>query len=733
MDILHEVKSEKYIYLAIMVYWITGLLVSGYVFVYSSGIPIKADLFLGLLASYLIGISLFVFQSYCRNVGVSLLFSILMLCLPMATGISWLFPFMALWFTVVAWLRRRDISDSIGRIGLSEIAALTIGSCAFAFITLTSWHDADFFLLWDIIHDPTNADPLFHSAVTAMIKNYGISSVGLDGLVTLNYHVLSHILRAAISFGTGLPVATSYGAMQLLVSEPLLLLAIVAAAETVRPSINARVFLVRIVVLFIAFYSIKVWPTFGQFGVSDSYAMSDSYAISLILMIATICAMRMECGGYRLIILVVLALLTTASKVSTGTICVSMVATHIALFDPGAFFKRIIAVMSMAVGWSILLYFEALQPLMPQLLSNFDTGMALKFGLIITVVAIVAASVAILLLRRKVLRKYAMFACFLCAESLAVYLWLHSQLLAVSGIQRLYFLRTYAGLPDDSSKAEFWSLLGKFTLVHFIFTWLLVVLAANFYYWDREKARYLGAPLLYSLVALGISWLVLFFSNLHDGAEYYFSNVAMFIALPYLLTIFSERIRGKNLAQSLVANVAPIFVLTGALLGMFALNYEKGLVNFMSAAQDKVRSQREPFDQKFAQMIVYLQEIRADTSTKNLGVYIAKEEKDFWITTPNGCRTLPFAIPAVSERPGLFVLPDPLLCKVAGGYGFGSYRHEEFEMSGRARVSHEVLLKRAVEAGLDGYVDVRRGGWIVYKQERQNGAVVRSPKSELTP
>jgi len=722
-------KPEKYLYLAIVAYWITGILVVGCVFIYY-GEPINADIPPALLASYLIGIAFIVFQSYSRNVGLSLLFSIMVPCVPLAVGVSWLFPLMASGFTVVAWLRRRDIGELIGRVGPADIAPLIGASGAFAAITLTSLHDAGFFFLRDIIHsNSSNPDPLFHSAIAAMIKNYGVSSVGLDGLVTLNYHVFSHILVAAMSFGTGLPVVTSYGALRLIMWEPLLLLTIVAAAETIRPSVNARGFFSRIVVLFIAFHAVRFWPIFRQFALWDSYATSYSYTISLILMMATICTMQMERGGYRLITLVALALLTTISKVSTGTICVAIVATHLALFDPGARGKRIIAGIGMMVGWGVLLYIEALQPRIPWLLSLFDIGTILKDGLIIVVAAVVAAGVFLLLLRRKELRKYALLACVLCVISTAAYLWLHPQFLVVSGIERFYFLRTYAGLPNDSGKAEFWAVLGKFTLVHFSFTWLLVVLAVNWYLFDRDKAITLGAPLLYSLLALGISWLVLFFTKFAGGAEYYFSNVAMFVALPYLLTILGEPISHRSLAPSVVASVVPLVLLAGVPFGAFADSYEKALTNFKSKAQDQVRNHRGPFDQKFAQIVVYLEEIRKDPSTKNLGVYIAKEERAFWNAKLDGCKTLPFTIPAVSERPGLLALPDPLVCPV-NYYGFDQYRHEKFEMSGLARVSHEVLLKMAVEAGLDGYVDVRTGGWTVYKRDPQNGAVATPPKAD---
>lgn len=869
--------SEKYVYLSILAYWISGVLISSFVIANSSGIAIQADILLGLLASYLIGISLAVFQSYCRNIGLSLLFSILVPCVPLVIGLSWMFPLLAIGFTVVAWRRRSNIGESIGRAGLADVATLIVASCAFAVLTLISVHDADFFLLWDISRNSAaNDDPLFHSAITAMIKNYGVLSTGLDGLVVQNYHAFSHVLRAAISFGTGLPVLTSYGAMQLLVSEPLLFMTIVAAAETIRPSVKAGVFLIRIVVLFIAFYSIHTLPEFDKFALWESYSTSDSYAISLTLLLGAICATRMEMGGYRLGALVVLTLLTTASKVSTGAICVAIMTTYLALFDPELRVRRFIAWIGLMAVWAVVVYYETshawiaiglpwlfrklevsailefgvltavvasvaaaiflfvkyrkvlhkharikplsnfvgfdpakilkrilitvalaagvammaavfwflmhLKELLNVALSKlhnyfgaFDNNIALKGGKFVTVVAgiwgiylllkhrkalikwatikfnaLILSGTHLLLVHQKILRKYVMIACvFYAIVSFALHLkanppnfWINPPL-----VNSGEFLQDYVGsnFPKDSRNPEFWPAIGGFALVHFFFTWLLAILAANLYIFDKSKARYLGAPILFSMVSLGIVLPILFYVEM-GSAMYFFTSIPLFLALPYLLITLSERISGRGFAESVVANAVPFFVLIGSIAGTVVLMHEKGWGNFIIEAEEKTRNpnklthqmkpsdqmklsyQESPSDQTtHLKLMAYLNEIREDASTKNLGVYIAREEKAFWDTDPAYlCRNRPFYIPAVAERPGLFALPDPVRCKVSG-YGYVSYRHDEFEMSARARVSHEELLKKAAESGLDGYVDVRASGWAVYR----NNAVAGTPKRSV--
>lgn len=717
-------RTGKYIYLAILAYWVAGVLVAGYAFAYCST-SIPADILPpALLAGYLTSISLLVFQSYGRNMGLSLLFSIMVPCVPWAVGAPWLLPLSALGLTMAAWLRRRNIGESIGRIGAAEIAALVAASAVFSIIALRHIHN----IPWDVSREDVHIDTIFHSALSAMIKNYGVSSTGLDGFVTLNYHVFSHVLFAALSFSTGLPVVATYGTAQYIVYLPLLLLAIVATAETIRPSTNAPSFFLRIAVLFAAFNTIEAWPAFRKFMVGSSYAGSLSYQLSLTLMMATICATRMERDGYRLATLTMLVMLATASKVSTGAICVAIVSAHLALFDSSTTIKRIVAGVLMVIASCALILLE-----FPNMLKSMvDTGALLKYAPIIIGTTLVTAGASLIWLRRKTLHKYAVLACALCTLFIAAYFWLHPQLLASSGIQRLSFLRTYVGLPDDWGKPGFWPMLGKFTLLQFFFTWLLFALAANLYFFDKNKATSLRAPLLYSLVALGISWLVIFFARLSTASEFYFINIAMFIALPYLLTMLSHRISSGGMLRDTMANIVPFIVLVSLLSSAFAIERGKGLFSFVPTTQQTTQHIETPISKRkeFVRIVDLLKEIRDDLSTKNLGVYVAKEEKEFWgQPSTSGCGENSFIIPAVSERPSLLALPGLVDCPVLGlYYGYDQYQHKRFEMSSLVRTPHETLLKLAGEAGLDGYVDVRASGWTVYKREQPSNNVSPSPK-----
>lgn len=715
--------SGKYIYLAIAAYWLAGIIVAGYVLVLPHGIELRFDLFRALLVSYLFGISLLVSHNYCRNFGPSLLFSILLPCVPLAVGVPSLFPLFAFGLTGVAWLRRSNIRDSVGHIGMAEIAALIVTASVFAAIALTATQAAGAFFVSDVHHEFLNLDALYHSAITAMIKNYGVSSIGLNGLVERHYHIFSHIVFAAMSFGTGLSAMSSFGILQFVLIEPLLLLAIVATAETIRPSSTARSFFIRIAFLFIAFQMIVAWPMFGQFALSDSYFSSQSYALSLILMLATICAMQMKQGNHKYITLIALVLLTAASKISTGAVCFAMVSIHLAWFDPSSLIKRIATWAAMAMGFSTLLFLTSSGwwlTILTSLFDRFDIRRIVEYGLIpaIAISGIVAS--LIFLSRQSILTPPAWL------KSNRLPLYVAGIVIGILGIFLLIwgdsivfdigtFMRIYGGVPTNARFHGFWLALGKFALVHFCFTWLLIVLAGIMYLTDKRKAEYLTAPLLYSIAALAISWAVLLLTNL-GSAEFYFTNVAMFIALPYLLTIFSERI-SDGIWTSIAGGVLAVLIAT--LLwtlksGQIKCDSRNSVANLLQRMNCNIPKE------KYNNIVRYLDEIRQDTSTSKLGVYVAREESEFFDAKSSNCLQRPFVIPAVSERPGLLSLPDLVCNPTHSGYGFNDYKDEEYVMSGLPRASHETLMKIAEKAGLEGYVDVTKNGWTIYRRDKQN-------------
>ena len=56
----------------------------------------------------------------------------------------------------------------------------------------------------------THIDPLFHTAIVAMIQTHGVSTVGIDGVVRLPYHVGSHWLLAHLTVTFGVTRVEAY-------------------------------------------------------------------------------------------------------------------------------------------------------------------------------------------------------------------------------------------------------------------------------------------------------------------------------------------------------------------------------------------------------------------------------------------------------------------------------------------------------------------------------------------
>ena len=63
-------------------------------------------------------------------------------------------------------------------------------------------------------------DTLYHAAVATMLKTYNISSTGLNGLETIDYHILVHRITAAVSILTEIPIWVSFPLVNLLIIGP---------------------------------------------------------------------------------------------------------------------------------------------------------------------------------------------------------------------------------------------------------------------------------------------------------------------------------------------------------------------------------------------------------------------------------------------------------------------------------------------------------------------------------
>jgi hypothetical protein len=118
-----------------------------------------------------------------------------------------------------------------------------------------------------------NHDTTFHSSIAFLIQNFGIPSIGLDGIVLIKYHFGTHFWFAALGRLASAEPIYSYGAAVPIVAAPLLVVSVLLSAISID---HGRKPLAGY--LLIAFALIFLSDRIGW----QSYYISESYTFALI-------------------------------------------------------------------------------------------------------------------------------------------------------------------------------------------------------------------------------------------------------------------------------------------------------------------------------------------------------------------------------------------------------------------------------------------------------------------
>ena len=158
---------------------------------------------------------------YCLPVLILVLLSILYL--PHSLGLSVGLLLVSIGLFGICYLFWKSKEQVCLQLMMGAFAALTILAS-----TLRASLIGPAFISWfnnmeRVSYGALHQDHLFHSAIAAMIKNYGAPSTGINGLVEINYHVLFHKLTAALSIVSGNPVLEVYGIFPWIFFFPILL------------------------------------------------------------------------------------------------------------------------------------------------------------------------------------------------------------------------------------------------------------------------------------------------------------------------------------------------------------------------------------------------------------------------------------------------------------------------------------------------------------------------------
>lgn len=122
-----------------------------------------------------------------------------------------------------------------------------------------------------------NLDTLFHAAVANMIVNYGAVSVGMDGLVPIVYHFLSHIWLGCLGEWFGSGTFQAYFIAAQVVAVPLLFFSLFLAIYLLRPpGERLRSGALLVLVPLFLLYCTEMWNV-------ASYLISESYFLAVII------------------------------------------------------------------------------------------------------------------------------------------------------------------------------------------------------------------------------------------------------------------------------------------------------------------------------------------------------------------------------------------------------------------------------------------------------------------
>jgi hypothetical protein len=164
-------------------------------------------------------------------------------------------------------------------------------------------------------------DTIFHASVSNMLVKYGALSTGLDGLVPIRYHVLSHIWLGCVSLWLGVSTLEGYYIGGQVIAVPMLLFSLSLATYLLRrpwegPADGALITLGSLLLLFIA----DLWGW-------THYLVSESYFLAIIMFLLTLPlvaevadAERRGRLGVQVATLGVAVILILLSKVSVGAV-----------------------------------------------------------------------------------------------------------------------------------------------------------------------------------------------------------------------------------------------------------------------------------------------------------------------------------------------------------------------------------------------------------------------------
>lgn len=457
--------------------------------------------------------------SFLKNLAWGLVLTYCLMLQAVYGSMQWFVPvlyvfaFFGLIYTV-RWLRVES----------KELGLVVLMACiATAVILGCGGTNTSFDMLQSLRAGHIHPDTLFHASIAAMIKNYGVTSTGLHGLIATPNHVLSHELMAGISKLSGVGVFEVYGVATQVLFAPILIFSVVACCVAINTKRSSIPLAWAIVCILLAWAPRLI----GKWAFWDTYFVSESYLVSLgLFSLGLILLFKRNLTFSDIILTVILAALIANAKSTVGLIYFGL--------------------------WLLRALFLRDGKL------HLDLMMVCLVGLVVSLATF------------RMVNAHAPTE-IVPLDFISVYSYRGGNIAETA--QHFFG----SGVESWRWRSAVWAVLAIFSffVLHFLFSWIVVAGMA----WKGGWRALIKTPGgLYSLGATAAGILIVFLFKLPGGAVGYFSTVAFFVSLPMIVLMgvnnFEWLTNKLKFNRKMAAHIALAFVLLVTVL-MGAKSFKK--------------------------------------------------------------------------------------------------------------------------------------------------------------
>ncbi len=288
-------------------YSLSLILVSG--ILAHDALTLKTFIQILLACVCLIGGAFFVHR-LCAKISLSLvLLVVILVVLPLVPYLK--FVFWIIGFTGVIQIIK--ISDKVNK---RDFYALPI----VLLVILSSGIYADFEYENKLASGKMAIDTLFHADIAAMYLHNGVASIGMNGLVPILYHTLSHKMMAGVSLISGLEVLATYSYIYLALAPLLLIFSLASLTCKINEKVQFSASLLGIASIFL---TIIFFEIFSRVAMWDSFFISESYLFALVFFsysISSLIDWDKKSRYFDLLLALGLVVLSALTKGSVGVL-----------------------------------------------------------------------------------------------------------------------------------------------------------------------------------------------------------------------------------------------------------------------------------------------------------------------------------------------------------------------------------------------------------------------------